>query len=309
MVEQMKKVIITGARGQLGHALIKALSPYFVIHAFGSTELDVTRQDDVRRTFYEIQPDIVIHAAAYTAVDEAEKDDTLAKLVNVTGTKHVAMACAEINAVCCYISTDYVFDGLAVRPYVEDDETHPINKYGLTKREGELMVESLCAKYYIVRTSWLYGLNGNNFVKTMLRLASVQASSKMKSDRLMAKVSSAGQSVPAPLRVVDDQLGSPTYALDLAHFIRELLTTTHYGIYHASNAGACTWFEFAQAIFEEANLAQKVLPCTTDEFPRPAPRPQYSVLSNKKIQDSGLTALRPWREALRSFFKELQQTQ
>lgn len=282
----MKSVVITGAKGQLGHALVEALSPYFVIHAFGSSELDVTQPDQVRSVIFEIQPDIVIHAAAYTAVDEAEKDDRSAMLVNVRGTEHVALACEEIGAACCYISTDYVFDGQATRPYVERDATNPINKYGRTKHEGELLVQRLCTKHFIVRTSWLYGPGGNNFVQTMLRLASEQAS-------------------PSPLRVVNDQTGSPTYTIDLAHFIRELITTPHYGIYHASNEGLCTWFEFAQAIFEEAKLEQQVLPCTTEEFPRPAPRPQYSVLDNKAIVDNGLTPLRPWREALKEFVTKL----
>lgn len=292
MVEQMKKIVVTGAKGQLGHELVQALSPQFVVHGFGRAELDITQSNQVRAKLEEIKPDIVIHAAAYTAVDEAEQQKQQAWFVNVEGSRHVAEVCADLGAALCYISTDYVFDGQKGKPYVESDEVNPLNYYGQTKLEGEKVVQRLCERHYIVRTSWLYGVGGPNFVQTMLRIATEQHERPPQQR--------------TPLRVVNDQIGSPTYAADLARFISELMTTTHYGLYHASNEGACSWYDFAQAIFAEASMEQDVEPCTTEQFPRPAARPRYSVLDNKAMRDLQFKPFRPWREALRAYLKELQ---
>ena len=179
----------------------------------------------------------------------------------------------------CYISTDYVFDGAASRPYREDDPASPRTVYGRTKLEGEKEALTACRRTFVVRTSWVYGKYGANFVKTMLSLAKTQP----------------------VLKVVNDQTGSPTYTRDLASFLTELVMTDRYGIYHASNTGSCTWYEFARAIFAERGISVEVVPCTTEEFPRPAPRPQYSVLGHEAMERAGFRPLRHWREALREF--------
>ncbi|MBW7460187.1 dTDP-4-dehydrorhamnose reductase, partial [Paenibacillus sepulcri] len=228
------------------------------------------------------QPDAVIHCAAYTAVDKAESEPDEAFRVNAAGTRNLAIASREIGAKLCYISTDYVFDGTSVIPYNEIDNTNPRTVYGKSKLAGEQAVTSLHDRYFIVRTSWVYGKYGNNFVKTMLKLGSEKDL----------------------LKVVHDQIGSPTYTLDLAHFLLELVRTECYGIYHASNTGICSWFDFAAAIFEESGSAIKLEPCTTEDFPRPAPRPAYSVMDHSSIRVNGLTDLRPWREALIHFLKD-----
>lgn len=228
-------------------------------------------------------PEVVIHAAAYTAVDSAEVEQEKAYLVNAYGSANVAMTAEQIGAKMCYISTDYVFDGDSVTPYREYDKTNPESVYGKSKRAGETFVKALSSRYFIVRTSWVYGLHGNNFVKTMLRLAE------------------GGN----PLRVVHDQIGCPTYTVDLCAFLEDLVASDKYGMYHAANNGRCSWYEFARAIFEEAQLSVHLDPCTTDDFPRLAPRPRYSVLDNYAIRANGFQPLRPWRDALAAFIQEL----
>jgi dTDP-4-dehydrorhamnose reductase len=212
-------------------------------------------------------------------VDLAESEPDKAYQINAYGTRNIAMASELVGAKLCYISTDYVFDGRGSTPYTEYDNTNPQSVYGKSKRAGECMVQGFSRKYFIVRTSWVYGNNGANFVKTMLKLGQERDS----------------------LKVVNDQIGSPTYTVDLANFLAELVVTEKYGIYHASNSGVCSWFDFARAIFEEAGLDVRVEPCTTEEFPRPAPRPQYSVMDHMSIRVNGFADLRPWREAVREF--------
>jgi dTDP-4-dehydrorhamnose reductase len=227
-------------------------------------------------------PDAVVHCAAYTKVDQAESEPDEAYRVNAYGTRNAALAAEEVGAKFVYVSTDYVFDGRADKPYREYDRTDPQTVYGRSKLAGEQLVQSLSSRYFIVRTSWVYGKYGANFVKTMLKLAEDR-------DRL---------------KVVHDQVGSPTYTLDLARFLLELVRTDYFGIYHASNSGICSWYEFAKAIFEERGLNVQVEPCTTEEFPRPAPRPAWSVLDQGAIRAHGFKPIRPWREALRSFLQQ-----
>jgi len=280
------KVLVTGAKGQLGFDVVKELSLSNIeVFAFGRDELDITNQGAVQYIIRDIRPDVIIHAAAYTKVDQAETDQEQAYLVNAFGTRNVAVAAASVGAKLCYISTDYVFDGKGESPYHEYSQTNPLNIYGHSKYVGEEMVKTLSLKYFIVRTAWVYGKHGNNFVKTMLKLA------KEKQE----------------LGVVQDQIGSPTYTVDLAKFLVELIQTETYGISHCTNPGYCSWYEFAKAIFEEANIDVNVKPLTTLEFPRPAPRPAYSVLGNMAIRVNGFTELRHWKEALKSFLKELGQ--
>jgi len=285
MAGNVLKILVTGANGQLGQELVRLPAPPDIeITGFGRGELDVTDPEQCRNVIGSYKPEVVIHCAAYTKVDQAESEPDEAYRVNADGTRNAALAAEQIGAKFVYISTDYVFDGKANAPYRENDPTDPQSVYGKSKLAGEQWVQSLSSRYFIVRTSWVYGKHGSNFVKTMLRLAEER-------DRL---------------KVVSDQVGSPTYTLDLAQFLLELVQTDHYGIFHASNTGACSWYEFAKAIFEERGMIVQVEPCTTDEFPRPAPRPAYSVLDHGAIRAHGLKSLRPWRAALSNFLLQNQ---
>ncbi|QGQ98467.1 dTDP-4-dehydrorhamnose reductase [Paenibacillus psychroresistens] len=273
------KILITGANGQLGRDLVEIIGLEHDVIGFGREELDICDLEQCRSVINKEMPNLIIHAAAYTAVDLAESEEDLAFRINAFGTRNVTMAAEEINAKLCYVSTDYVFDGRSESSYKEYDNTNPQSIYGKSKHAGELLVQSLSNHYFIVRTSWVYGQYGNNFVKTMLKL---------------------GKEKPN-LKVVDDQIGSPTYTIDLCQFILELIASEKYGIYHASNSGSCSWFDFAKAIFSETDYVTKVEPCTTDEFPRPAPRPRHSVMDHQAIRSNNFTDLRPWREALKEF--------
>jgi dTDP-4-dehydrorhamnose reductase len=275
------RVLITGANGQLGQDIVKVFEKQqgFTVLGTGRAALDITDADQCNQIMNTFKPDAVIHCAAYTAVDQAEAEPDKAFIVNAVGTRNLAVAAEKNNAKFCYISTDYVFDGNASTPYNEYDNTNPSGVYGKSKRAGEILTQSLCSKYFIVRTSWVFGKYGNNFVKTMLKIA------KEKNN----------------LKVVNDQIGSPTYTFDLAVFILQLISTEQYGIYHASNSGFCSWYEFAQAIFEETGTEISLEPCTTNEFPRPAPRPKYSVFDKMFIRINGFNEFRHWREALKEF--------
>lgn len=274
------KVLVTGANGQLGQELVQLKSSDSIeIIGCGRDDLDITDMGSCRSVLQKLRPDVVIHCAAYTAVDQAETEPDEAFRVNAAGTRNIAISAEENGAKFCYVSTDYVFDGNGTKPYNEYDQVAPRTIYGQSKLAGEQLTQTLSSRYFIVRTSWVYGKFGNNFVKTMLKLG-------VERDLL---------------KVVHDQIGSPTYTLDLAQFLIELVQTDCYGIYHASNTGVCSWYEFAQAIFNERGLSTKVEPCTTADFPRPAPRPAYSVMDHAAIRYNGLKPLREWREALVSF--------
>ncbi|MEW4431803.1 dTDP-4-dehydrorhamnose reductase [Paenibacillus pabuli] len=280
------KVLVTGANGQLGRDVVLLLEKKgHSVLACDRDQMDITNQTQCNDVISSYHPEAVIHCAAYTAVDAAETDIDGAYKVNAVGTRNVAVAAERVGAKLVYISTDYVFDGNSSSPYQEYDNTNPQSVYGKSKRAGELLVQSLSSKWFVVRTSWVYGLYGNNFVKTMLKL---------------------GQEKPK-LQVVHDQKGSPTFTVDLAGFILELMLTEMYGVYHASNSGTCTWYEFTEAIFAEARnvggftIQAQLEPCTTEQFPRPAPRPRNSVMDHLSIRTNGLADIRPWREGLREF--------
>lgn len=274
------KVLVTGAKGQLGTDLVLLLSDRgYEVYGYGREELDITNFDQVKRVIREIHPDVVIHTAAYTKVDLAESEPDQAFLINSYGTRNVAVVSEAVGAKLVYISTDYVFDGTATTPYNEFASTTPQSVYGKSKLAGEQFVRDLHSKFFIVRTSWVFGKHGNNFVKTMLKLAQER-------DELM---------------VVHDQVGCPTYTIDLANCVLELIQTEKYGVYHVSNSGHCSWYEFAKAIFEEAGIEVKVNPCTTKDFPRPAPRPTYSVFEHMALKLNGFSEMRYWREALKEF--------
>lgn len=243
----------------------------------------MTDLDQCRTAIAEARPDGIIHAATYTAVDRAESELGEAYRVNAMGTRNLAIAAQEADVKLCYVSPDYVFDGTGTVPHNEYDNTNPQSDYGNSRGAGEVLVQSFANRYYIVRTVWVYGQYGNNFVKTMLKLAAERDT----------------------VTVVADQVGSPTYTYDLARFLLQLMQTEKYGIYHVSNKGNCTWYEFARAIFEESGTSIQIEPSTTEQFPRPA-RPAHSVMDHSAFRQNGLEDLRPWREALKPFLQELQ---
>ncbi|WP_166241190.1 dTDP-4-dehydrorhamnose reductase [Paenibacillus turpanensis] len=277
------KVLVTGSNGQLGRDLFPILKQTFDAIGFSREQLDITSQEQVLSVVDSEKPDVIVHAAAYTAVDAAESDQDTAFTVNAYGTRNMALAAEKVGAKLCYISTDYVFDGTGTKPYNEYDNTNPMGVYGKSKRAGEQLVQTLCSRFFIVRTSWVYGKHGANFVKTMLKLGQER-------DKLS---------------VVQDQTGSPTYTVDLSNFLRDLIQSESYGIYHASNTGGCSWFEFASEIFRQTGLPVKLTPCTTEDFPRPAPRPRYSVMDHMSIRTNGFKDLPQWQDALERFLEEL----
>lgn len=276
------KVLITGAGGQLGHDLLAAFADDDVV-GLTHADLDVTEEPAVVAAVRDHAPDLVVHAAAFTKVDACESEPDSAWSVNAVGTWWVARACTLAGATLVYLSTDYVFDGLAGRPYTEFDAPSPQSMYGRSKEAGEQLVRQTLAEHYIVRTSWVHGAHGGNFAKTMLRLARERDA----------------------LSVVDDQTGSPTFTFDLAPAIRRLAVTGRYGTYHLTNAGHCTWFEFARAVFDEAGLAVHLTPTDTESFGAPAPRPPFSVLDNRLSRLTGLPALPEWRTSLARLLAEL----
>jgi dTDP-4-dehydrorhamnose reductase len=277
------KVVVTGAAGQLGQDVLLELARKNH-QAFGTDreQLDITNEAEVTAYIHEVKPDVILHCAAYTNVDAAEENEELAYQINAAGTEYLAKAAKQTGAKMLYISTDYVFDGTADEPYEVDEPTKPLGAYGRTKLAGEQLLQKHLDEFFIVRTAWVFGIYGNNFVKTMIRLGK---------DR-------------GEVGVVHDQVGSPTYTVDLARFMVELMATEKYGIYHTTNSGICSWYEFAVEIFKQADLKVTVNPLTSDQFPRPAARPKYSVLSKKMIEEQGLTPLRDWKEALSAYLAE-----
>lgn len=277
------KVAVTGAAGQLGKDVVTELEKQgFEVLALDRDVLDITDEQAVLSYMEQNRPDSILHCAAYTNVDGAEEDENTAYKVNALGSEYLAKAAAKIDAKMLQVSTDYVFDGSATEPYETDHPTKPLGAYGRTKLAGEEFVQQYLEKYFIVRTAWVFGVHGNNFVKTMIRLGKERDE----------------------LGVVHDQVGSPTYTVDLAKFMVELMQSEKYGIYHATNEGICSWYEFAVEIFRQAGIDVTVNQLTTEQFPRPAARPKYSVLSKSKIEEQGFTPLRHWKDALAAYLEE-----
>jgi dTDP-4-dehydrorhamnose reductase len=278
------KILITGADGMLGSDLQNVLNMSKKNEIIATDlDLDITKESVIEK-IRKCAPDIVVNVAAYTDVDGCEFNQELAYKINSIGPKNLALACKEINSKLIHISTDYVFNGEKKEPYIESDKTNPINVYGETKLKGEELIQNTFDDYFILRTSWLYGINGNNFVKTMLEL------SKSNNE----------------ISVVDDQRGSPTYTYDLSIAISKLLENNHYGIYHLTNSGNCSWFEFTKDIFEIANIDVDLKPVATEKFPRSAKRPKYSVLNNEKWKNKGFKPLRNYKKALNDFIDLMQ---
>ena len=274
------KIVITGARGQLGTELINQLKYIEGIDVIPTDrdELNIIDINSVNEFLLNNKPNVVINCAAHTAVDLCETDVENAYKINAVGPRNLAIVCEKIGAKLVQVSTDYVFDGNGTRPYREDDKTCPNSIYGTSKLMGENFVREFCSRYFIVRTAWLYG-EGNNFVRTMLKLAETNKE----------------------LNVVNDQFGSPTSTVDLAKAIIELMTTEHYGVYHGTCEGQCSWYDLAKKIFEIKNIDIKVNPVTSEEFKRPAPRPAYSVLDNFMLKLVGLNSFRNWEESLKEY--------
>ena len=275
------KILITGSNGMLGHDLIEVLKDKHELLLTTSKTLDITDGDSVMDFILKSNPDIVINSAAYTDVDGCESNPDLAYNVNGEGVKNLALACREVDCPLVHISTDYVFNGQNDRPWVEDYEIGPISIYGKSKLEGEEHIKEILEKYFIVRTAWLYGVNGRNFPRTMLELAQNHSE----------------------ITVVYDEVGTPTYTPDLAKGISELIETDYYGTYHLTNSGNCSWCEFARYIFEVADVDVNVIPVTASEFARPAPRPSYSVLENRNWVENGFEPLRNYKEAIKEYIE------
>lgn len=301
------KVLVTGVNGQLGHDVMNELNkrghegigsdlkPVYSGMADGSAvtkmpyiSMDITDEEKVKKVIHEIHPDAVIHCAAWTAVDMAEDDDKVdaVRRVNADGTRNIAETCKTIDGKMLYLSTDYVFDGQGTTPWKPDDKNYrPLNVYGKTKLEGELAVAEMLRRYFIVRIAWVFGKNGNNFVRTMLKVGKTHDT----------------------LRVVNDQVGTPTYTYDLARLLVDMVETDKYGYYHATNEGGyISWYDFACEIFRQAGYTTKVIPVTTAEYGlSKAKRPFNSRLDKSKLVENGFTPLPDWKDALRRYLVEI----
>ncbi len=278
------RVLVTGVKGQLGYDVMNELAKRG--HegiGVDIQEMDITDAASVERVITEAAPDAVIHCAAYTAVDAAEDNVDLCRRVNAGGTENIAKVCKALNCKMMYISTDYVFNGQGTRPWEPDDAREPLNVYGQTKYEGELAVEAL-EKFFIVRIAWVFGVNGKNFIKTMLNLGKTRDH----------------------LTVVADQIGSPTYTYDLARLLVDMIETDKYGRYHATNEGLCSWYEFACEIFKQAGMNVTVSPVTSDQYPAKAKRPMNSRMDKSKLDEMGFERLPSWQDALGRYLKEIQ---
>lgn len=278
------KILVTGVRGQLGYDVVQE-GESRGLDMFGTDveNMDITDAEQVKQVIEEYKPDAVIHCAAYTAVDAAEDNQELCRKINVDGTRNIAEVCKDMDIPMMYFSTDYIFDGQGENFWKEDDPKNPLNVYGQTKYEGELAVQELIDKHFILRISWVFGVNGNNFIKTMLRVGPQRGE----------------------VCVVADQIGSPTYTYDLAKLVIDMIQTDKYGAYHVTNEGICSWYEFACEIFKQAGLDVKVNPLTTAEYPAKAARPFNSRMSKDKLINAGFKMLADWQDALGRYLEVL----
>jgi len=276
----MKRVLVTGASGMLGTDVVKVFSEGYHVSALSRRDLDITNPQDVKHAMESLSPEIVINCAAFTKVDDCESRPETAFEVNSAGPKLLAHECRALNALLVHISSDYVFDGSGKRPYREDDKPCPINVYGRSKLNGETFVREILTDHLIVRTSWLFGPNGPNFIDTVIRLSATRKE----------------------LRVVNDQYGSPTYTMDLAKGLRCLVEKGARGLCHCTNIGSCTWFDLCKFVFNRMGISDICLvPVPTRSFPRPAKRPAFSVLDNTRFQQLTGRKMRFWQEAVLEF--------
>lgn len=277
------KLLVTGVKGQLGYDVVnEAYKKGIQAVGVDIDEMDITNAEQVDQVIKSGSYDAVVHCAAWTAVDKAEDMPDVCRKVNAEGTQNIAKVCKELDIPMMYFSTDYVFDGQGTEPWKEYDERHPLNVYGQTKYEGEMAVEAL-KKHFIIRIAWVFGKNGNNFIKTMLRIG------KEKGE----------------VSVVDDQIGSPTYTYDLAKLVVDMIQSDKCGIYHATNEGLCSWYDFACEIFKQAGMAVKVNPVDSNAFPAKAERPKNSRMSKTELDKNGFDRLPTWQDALKRYLLEL----
>lgn len=279
------KILVTGVKGQLGYDVVnEAESRNITAVGVDIEEMDITNAEQVESVIKEGNYDAVVHCAAWTAVDKAEECVDACRKVNALGSENIAKVCEELDIPMMYFSTDYVFDGKGETPWNEYDERHPLNIYGQTKYEGELAVEKL-KKHFIIRIAWVFGKNGNNFIKTMLRLGKERGA----------------------VSVVDDQIGSPTYTYDLAKLVVDMIQTDKYGTYHATNEGLCSWYEFACEIFKQAGMNDvEVTPVDSNAFPVKATRPKNSRMNKTELDKNGFNRLPSWQDALNRYLKEIE---
>ncbi|MFF3023913.1 dTDP-4-dehydrorhamnose reductase [Gottfriedia sp. NPDC057948] len=278
------KVLVTGYGGQLGYDVVQECERHGLhVKGCGRQELDITKKESVFSLVDSYKPDVIIHCAAYTAVDKAEDDKENCWNVNVEGTRSLVEAAKKHHSKFIYISTDYVFNGEGESPFSEDDQPDPIGYYGLTKYEGEKVVQSFIENYFIIRISWVFSVNGNNFIKTMLRLSETRDE----------------------LNIVGDQIGSPTYTVDLASLIVDLIKSDKYGIYHATNEGFTSWAEFAEEIFKQTDSKTLVKSIASEDYPTRAARPKNSRLAKQKLVENGFQSLPSWKDALARYLVQL----
>lgn len=278
----MQKVLILGAQGMLGHDLMEIFAKEYDVTGLDIEDLDITRQGATRKTIKELSPQVVINAAGYTDVDGCEKKINKAFAVNGQGTKNVAKSCWDTGSKLIYLSTDYIFDGAKGSPYHEDDPPNPQNIYGESKLMGERYIEEILDDYVIVRTQWLYGTHGRNFVETILALAEERDH----------------------IEVVHDQQGSPTYTADLSRAIAALVSKNLRGTFHVSNSGSCSWYDFALEIVQLANSSHvEIVPISSTALNRPAKRPHYSILDCQRLEQEAGIVMRPWQQALQDYFQ------
>ena len=279
------KVLVTGVKGQLGYDVMKVLHER-KIDCLGADieEFDITDYAATEKFIKQYGPDAVVHCSAYTAVDKAEDNSDICYAVNAEGPRNIAKVCRDIGAKMVYISTDYVFPGIGDTAYEVDAPKQPLSVYGKSKLAGEEAVQSLISNYFIVRISWVFGKNGNNFIRTMLRLSEDHPE----------------------VSVVSDQIGSPTYTADLAPLLCDMIETEKYGVYHATNEGYCSWADFAETMFRAAGCSTKVKYITTTEYPTRAVRPENSRLSKKSLDEGGFRRLPIWQDALNRYLKEIE---
>ncbi|MGN0251847.1 MAG: dTDP-4-dehydrorhamnose reductase [Oliverpabstia sp.] len=281
------RALVTGVKGQLGHDVMNELAKRgYEGVGVDVEEMDITDAAAVDRVIKESHVDSVVHCAAWTAVDAAEDNVEVCRKVNALGTENIAKVCKELDIPMIYFSTDYVFDGQGTRPWEPDDQVvEPLNVYGLTKYEGEQAVEKYLDKYYIVRIAWVFGVNGKNFIKTMLNLGKTHDT----------------------LTVVNDQVGTPTYTYDLSRLVVDMLEKKEYGKYHVTNEGGyISWYDFAKEIFRQAGMNVNVLPVSSDAYPAKAKRPANSRLEKKKLDEHGFDRLPTWQDALARYLKEIE---
>ena len=272
------KIMITGAGGQLGQDCQRVFGATDQVSAFGHQELDITRRGQVNETVAKIQPDLIINCAGHTGVDACENEAELARELNVSGPRFLTESAARRGSLLVHISTDYVFDGQKpiTEGYAETDEPGPLSVYGKTKLAGERAISEVTENFIILRTAWLYGIQGHNFLKTMLKLAYADP------DR--------------QLKVVNDQFGSPTWTYRLAQQIKKLVEKGARGIYHTTAEGVCTWYELADYFLEKMNVPHRLVPCTSEEFPTAAVRPKNSILENRRMKEAGINIMVPWQD-------------